>query len=105
MGFLKNLFGGKDKKYVDEKGIYFYVQCDNCNSIIRVRADKQNDLNNTGNGYQWHKTIVDSTCFRRMTTIVTFDGKFNITDRELSGGTYVSEADYKASLGEQEASE
>ena len=96
MGFLKNLFGGgKDKKYVDDKGIYFYAKCDNCGSIVRVRADKQNDLNNTGNGYEWHKTIVDSTCFRRMQTVVSFDSKFNIVDSELTGGEYVSQADYK----------
>lgn len=105
MGLLDKLFGSRDKKNVDDKGIYFYARCDNCDSVVRVRADKQNDLNNTGNGYTWHKTIVDSVCFRRMNTVVTFDSKFNVIDRELSGGTYVTEADYLASLEEPEVPE
>ena len=52
MGFLKKLFGGGEpKKYVDKQGIYFYVVCDNCGTRVRVRADKQHDLQNTGSGY------------------------------------------------------
>ncbi len=95
MGFLKKLFGGSGE-YVDTDGIYFYAKCDNCGVIVKVRASKQNDLSRTNGGYEWHKTIVDNRCFRRMQTVVTFDRNYNITDAQLIGGEYVTEAEYEA---------
>lgn len=99
MGFLKKLFGGGEKKpaeYVDKTGIYFYVQCDNCGQRVKVRADKQHDLLNDGGGYVWHKTIVDSKCFRRMETVVYLDRDYNVTSYDLSGGQFMSAAEYEA---------
>lgn len=101
MGFLKKLFGGQDKKssaYVDTRGVYFYVQCDNCGMIVKLRADKEYDLERTGGGYEWHKTIVDSRCFRRMPTVVILDADFQIVDAEITGGRYVTAEDYERSL-------
>ncbi|MCP5095329.1 MAG: hypothetical protein GY943_07250 [Chloroflexi bacterium] len=97
MGFFKKLFGGSNKKasqYVDKTGIYFYVQVNNRDSRVRVRADKQHDLMRTGNGYEWHKTIVDSKYFQRMQALVQFDGNYNITNAELDGGTFITEETY-----------
>ncbi|MCB8923351.1 MAG: hypothetical protein H6662_17320 [Ardenticatenaceae bacterium] len=97
MGFLKKLFGGGEpREYVDKYGIYFYVRCDNCGTIVKVRADRQHDLNSTDDGYEWHKTIVDNRCFRRMETVVHFDRSYNVTNAELSGGTYVTEAEFNS---------
>ncbi|MCA9917014.1 MAG: hypothetical protein KC445_03635 [Anaerolineales bacterium] len=97
MGFLKKLFGGGEpKKYVDKQGVYFYVQCDNCGTRVRVRADKQHDLQNTGSGYEWHKTIVDSRCFRRMQTVVQLDANFQMTNYEITGGRFLTEEEYLA---------
>ncbi|MEM7117319.1 MAG: hypothetical protein AAF614_33105 [Chloroflexota bacterium] len=106
MGFLKRLFGGgkqKSKKYVDKQGIYFHVQCDNCQSVVRVRADKQHDLQREGNGLTWHKTIVDSRCFRRMQTVVHLNSNYEVTNSELIGGHYISEEEYNQILAEQKA--
>jgi hypothetical protein len=101
MGFLKKLFGGGEpKKYVDKQGVYFYVECANCGSRVRVRADKQHDLQNTGSGYEWHKTIVDSRCFRRMQTVVQLDGNYQMVSHEISGGRFMSEAEYHAAEAE-----
>ena len=99
MGFLKKLFGGGDhspKKYVDTQGVYFYVECDNCGSRVRVRADKQHDLQNTGSGYEWHKTIVDSRCFRRIQTVVQLDTAYQMVSHEISGGRFLTEEAYLA---------
>lgn len=98
MGFLKNLFGGKKepKPYVDKNGIYFYVQVNNLDSRVKVRADKQHDLMRDGNGFVWHKTIVDSKYFRRMQATVYFDGSYTVTDKQIEGGTFISEEDYLA---------
>lgn len=100
MGFLKKLLGGGEKKaageYVDKTGIYFYFQCDNCGKRVRVRADKQHDLLNDDGGYVWHKTVVDSKCFRRMETVVYLDGHYNVTSYELTGGKFLTQAEYEA---------
>jgi hypothetical protein len=96
MGFLKRLFGGGPQEYVDKTGLYFYVKCDNCGTIVKVRADKQHDLNNENGGYVWHKTIVDSRCFRRIQAVIYLDQSYNVTNQELAGGQLVDEADYLA---------
>ena len=98
MGFLKNLFGGKKKPqpYVDKNGIYFYVQVNNLDSRVKVRADKQHDLMATQNGYVWHKTIVDSKYFRRMQATVHFDRNYNIISSDLEGGSFITEEEYNA---------
>jgi hypothetical protein len=100
MGFLKKLFGGEKKqaKYVDKRGIYFFVRCDNCGTITRVRADKEYDLTRDGNSFVWHKTIVDSRCFRPIAVVVQLDGNYQRTSEEISGGSFVMEAEYNASL-------
>ena len=107
MGFLKKLFGGgsSSKPYVDTQGLYFYARCDNCQTIVRVRADKQHDLNRSGDGFTWHKTIVDSKCFRRMQALVHLNSHYQVTNSELSHGQFVTEADYKAWLDAPDPSE
>jgi hypothetical protein len=99
MGFLKKIFGGGEKKpseYVDTRGVYFYVRCDNCGTVTRVRADKEYDLVRQGDGYIWHKTIVDNRCFRSIPTVVVLDGNFEVVNAEISGGEYVTEEEFKA---------
>ena len=98
MGFLKKLFGGEKEpaKYVDTRGVYFYVRCDNCGTITRVRADKEYDLIRDDNEFIWHKTIVDNRCFRPIATVVHLDGSYQPTSEEISGGSFVSEEDYNA---------
>ncbi|MAU01823.1 MAG: hypothetical protein CL608_32200 [Anaerolineaceae bacterium] len=97
MGFLKKLFGGGEpEKYVDKQGLYFFVECDDCGARVKVRADKQHDLQNTGDGYEWHKTIVDNRCFRRIQTVVQLDGSYQMVSHEITGGRYMTEAEYLA---------
>lgn len=104
MGFLKKLFGGgdrgdsPDKPYIDTQGVYFYAQCDRCGAAVRLRADKQHDLINEGNGYVWHKTIIDNRCFRPMPTVVHLNTAFEIVGHEITGGHYISREEYEAIL-------
>ncbi len=97
MSFIKKLFGGSDEKkeYVDKQGVYFYVQCNNCGKTVRLRADKQYDLENDGGGYTWHKTIVDNKCFRPMETVVTLDSSYNMVNAEINGGHFITEEEYQ----------
>ncbi|MCP4422329.1 MAG: hypothetical protein GY805_37450 [Chloroflexi bacterium] len=106
MGFLKKLFGGGERapaKYVDKTGIYFYVQCDKCGARVRVRADKQHDLQNTGNGFEWHKTIVDSRCFQQIQTVVQLNSSYQMVSHEITNGRFLSEAEYLAAEAEAAA--
>jgi hypothetical protein len=98
MSFLKKLFGGGDgkKEYADKQGVYFYVQCNNCGKTVRLRADKQYDLENDGGGYTWHKTIVDSKCFRPMHTIVNLDSSYNVVNADIDGGRFITEEEFLA---------
>lgn len=97
MSFLKRIFGGdKDRGYVDKEGLYFFFRCDHCGSKVQVRADKQHDLNRDGDGYVWHKTIVDSECFRHIPVVVHLDSNYQVTSQEIEGGRFISEAEYKA---------
>jgi len=101
MGFIKKLFGAQGKKpseYIDTRGVYFYVRCDHCGTIVKLRADKEYDLERMANGYEWHKTVVDSRCFRRMPTVVMLDADFQVVDAEINGGKYVTEEEYLRSL-------
>lgn len=111
MAFWKRLFGwGEAKKEqtgnVDPHGLYFYVRCARCEACVRVRADKQHDLNPTDGGYTWHKTIVDSKCFRRIPTIVQLDRNYQVIHQEIEGGSYITQTDYEGWLeAEKQAKE
>lgn len=97
MGFLRRLFGeGKKKREGDTQGIYFYVQCDYCGSRVRIRADKQYDLNRTDEGFVWHKTIVDSKCFRQIPTVVHLNHNYEVVSAEIDGGRYITREAYEA---------
>jgi hypothetical protein len=103
MGFLRRLFG-EDKKdpQGDTQGIYFYVQCDHCGSRVRIRADKQYDLNRTDQGFVWHKTIVDSKCFRQIPTVVHLNHNYEVVSAEIEGGRYITREVYEAPETAQE---
>lgn len=106
MGFFKKLFGGGDqssKPYVDQQGVYFYVQCDNCGTAVRLRADKTYDLINQGDGYEWHKTVVDNRCFRPMPTVVRLNSQYEMVAHEISGGHYITAEAYEQWLAEEQA--
>jgi uncharacterized Zn finger protein len=106
MGFLKKIFGGGEKKsaeYVDTRGVYFYVRCDNCGTIVKLRADKEYDLSRQDDGFVWHKTIVDNRCFRSIPTVVLLDGNYEVVSAEISGGKYVTEEEFNDFLNARDS--
>lgn len=99
MGFLKKLFGGDrtgSEGGSDRDGFFLYVQCDNCGKGVRLRVDRKHDLNLADEGYVWHKTIVDSKCFRPIPTVVHFDGNYNMIHSEIEGGHYIGKEEYES---------
>lgn len=97
MGFLRRLFGGENKgAQEDTRGLYFYVLCHHCGARVRLRADKEYDLNRTDDGFVWHKTIVDSKCFRPMPAVVHLDRNYEVLSAEIEGGEFISREAYEA---------
>jgi hypothetical protein len=99
MGFLKKLFGGDQSGSAgdaDPDGFFLYVRCDNCGKGVRLRVDRKHDLNLADGGYVWHKTVVDSKCFRPIPTVVHFDGNYNVTHSDIEGGQYISKEEYES---------
>ena len=109
MGFLKKLSslftpaeGGGDPY-----GAHFYVRCDNCGTIVHVRASRRNDLSREEGGpgsLLWRKEILDDRCFRMMNAEVWFDSRGNIVSQEVEGGEFVDRGDYENQQGDKQAS-
>lgn len=100
MSFLRNLFG-RSGKPEDKGGIFLYAICDRCGERLRIRIDRQYDLNRLDDGgYIWHKTLVDGKCYRPMPTVVTFDQNYQVVTSEIEGGHYISREAYEAGADE-----
>jgi len=101
MGFLKKLLGGSKNRggSSDAEGFFIFVQCDNCDKRVRLRVNKNYDLNRTEDGFIWHKTIVDSRCFRPMPTEIRFDSRYQVTQAEISGGHSISRHEFEEPEG------
>ncbi|HCB48507.1 MAG: hypothetical protein AMJ56_03120 [Anaerolineae bacterium SG8_19] len=93
MGFLQKLFGSDE---TEEEGFFVYVQCDQCGAKVRLRIHKEYDLVRAGDGYEWHKTIVDSRCFQRIPTVAHFDRGFNLVNVDMQGGRFITKEEYEA---------
>lgn len=87
MGWLERLFGKKE--YKDERGVYFGIECGRCQKQLKVRADRQYDLNRQDSGFAWNKTIVCDKCFQKMPAHVHFDGKYNIIEQMIERGKFI----------------
>lgn len=98
MNFLKNLFGGGNSGQSADKGLYFYVQPRGCEEVVEVRINPLNDLS-TGDdgGYFIRKTVRGNhRCFNPAEMTLYFGGNKTLTSQEISGGAFVTRADYDA---------
>ncbi len=103
MGFLKKLkdaiLGSQRNRVRDPEGIYLYVRCNKCGDTLHVRADKRHDLQrdyDTGE-YVLRKEMMDNSCFNLMQATIRFDASYEIIDREIERGTFITQEEYKAS--------
>jgi hypothetical protein len=101
MNFVRRLrsllFGGAPP---EGQALLFYVRCDQCGEVIRVRADRRWDLlqelDDGVTGYSLHKDVLGTRCNRLLRMVVRFDRAYTITQRELHGGRFVTQAEYQA---------
>ena len=101
MGFLKRLFGGGNQQPKDT-GVYLYFRSKRAaDAVTKVRIEPTYDLNRSGDGYTWHKTIVDSRYFSRINAVVRLDGNYQVVSAELDNGEMITAEAYEAALAER----
>lgn len=103
MGWLSRLFGGGGKARLEGDGnvVWIYARCDRCGSVVAVRVNARNDigLDEDGESRVLHKEIMDAKCFQLMRAEIHFDPRLNIITQELTGGKFISRAEYAAARG------
>ena len=99
MGFLdglKSMFAGGS---MADGGYYIYVRCSRCGEAIRTRVNLRNDPSEQeGGGFTLSKTLVGSAgrCFQRIEVTLTFDGARRVTEREITGGEFITAQEFDA---------
>lgn len=106
MGFWdslrKSLSGGGQP--AQPGGYVVYVRCRRCGEVVRARINLSNDLSEDDEGnYAVHKTLVGGTrrCYARLEMSLVFDAKRQLLSREVSGGEFVTEAEFAAAAAEE----
>ena len=81
---------------------WVYVKCNHCGEKIRVRVSREHDLSadfdagDMPSAYFAHKEIVGNRCFRRIKVDLHFDGRRQVADRKIEGGSFITREEYEA---------
>lgn len=110
MSILDRLFGRsgpKREKPVSEGfGFFYFLRCDKCGEIIRVRLDRRNDFeqqfSESGGddpiGYRVRKDVMGGgNCFKMLQLEVQFDRSYREVEKSVRGGRFVSKEEYEQS--------
>ncbi len=112
MSFLGRLFGRSSGKGTspegDQHASFYYLRCNKCGEVIRVRVarwDQAEEFDEGGGdypiGYVTQKEVIGTKCFQMLRLTVQFDRQRRETDKQLSGGTFVSREEYEAAQAAQ----
>jgi hypothetical protein len=105
MGFLdaiKRLFssgsGSAPASASDAYGIWFHFRCKKCSSVVRVRADRRNDLNREDGpaALVLRKDVMDNKCFQLIRAELWLDDNYNVVTSEVEGGSLITQEEYEA---------
>lgn len=102
MGFmdaLKRLFGGGSAGSAsnsDPHGLWYHFRCGRCGSVVRIRADRRNDLNREEGPatFVLRKDVMDNTCFQLMHAELWLDDSYNVVTAEVTGGKLITQEEY-----------
>jgi hypothetical protein len=114
MSFLGRLFGRSGRGASpegDQHASYYYLRCNKCGEVIRVRIDRRWDLEqefdeggaDAATGYAARKEVMGTKCFQMLRLTVQFDRGYRESDKQLSGGTFVGREEYEAAQAAQSA--
>ena len=109
MGFmdaLKRIFGGGTSGAADSSdpnGLWYHFRCGRCGSVVRIRADRRNDLNREDGPatYVLRKDVMDNTCFQLMHAELWLDDRYNVVTAEVSGCELITLEEYEQALVEE----
>jgi len=101
MGFFQRLRALSGRRGAtpdaDANALIFYVRCDRCAEVVRVRVDRRWDLlqelGDGVTGYSLHKDVLGTRCNQLMRMVVLFDRNYVITHREIEGGRFATQAE------------
>jgi hypothetical protein len=95
-----------------DRGLYWYVRCNRCQDVVRVRINMANEVSelsdepdpdggeiaatNPNARYAIRKGVVDSKCFRPMQLTILFDGRKREIESGVQGGEVVDRAAWDA---------
>jgi hypothetical protein len=99
MNFLRKLAGlfAGGPSVSGDVGLYYYVKCDRCGEVIRVRINPMNDLSRTDDdkGYFVRKGIVGTRCYSQIEAEFSYSSNRKLTDTTISGGKLVDAEAYE----------
>ena len=109
--FFANIFvggsgGGRGGGGAGDSGMYFYVRCNKCGEVIKVRISPTNDLydrDDLPDGYISPKLVMGQRCYNRIEADFYFGSNRKFKRVDISGGTQVDKAAYDADQAEQAA--
>jgi hypothetical protein len=85
-----------------DQNFWFYVKCDHCHEILKGRVDMFNNLSveydneHQGSTYFCRKVMIGSNrCYKPIEVKFTFDSSKKLLDRQISGGIFVTEEEYR----------
>ena len=111
MGFLDKLRqilgGGASSRSSggtsDPHGLWFHFRCEKCGELVRVRADRRNDLNREDGGpgtFLLRKEIMGSKkCYQLIHAELWLDSNYRVVSADVQGGALARREDYEAAQG------
>jgi hypothetical protein len=118
---LKSIFGlgGGGAGQSADRGQYWYVRCNRCKDVVRVRVNMANEVSeisdepdedgtvrrpdNPAARYSVAKGVVDTKCFRPMRLTILFDGRRRELESSVEGGEVVDEAAWHAAQASRQS--
>ncbi|HEY85251.1 MAG TPA: hypothetical protein G4N96_09100, partial [Chloroflexi bacterium] len=69
-----------------------YARCNRCQEVLTTRVNLYNDLSlRDEGGYTSRKVLIGGNrCFQQIEVILHFDTNRNLTEREITGGVFVT---------------
>ncbi len=91
--FLQSLSAGGGQ----DVGHYYYVRCNRCGEVIRVRINPLNDLSldDAGKSLWAHKIIVGQRCYNRIVADFIYDSGRRLLNKDAEGGPVVDKQAYQ----------
>ncbi len=116
MGFLdklKSLFAGGGGGGGETQAQAIYLRCKVCGEPLQARVDLRNDLSpqwsDAGGSdypdhYSTHKTVIGTQqCYAPIELDITYDRRKQVESEHVTGGTILTEEEYRQALAEWEA--